>query len=185
MQVGFQFTLVSCHLLENFPVHVRDGIDFRRFRFGRICGRPVGQRAPRQHGGQLRGVVRPRRQHLRTLVQIAFPHFVEGVRLAVVRFRIFRTVLNAKESWNAHLVERGVIGSKGARHARLHQLQISQRSENLVHNFPILVVVVQSERQHAAGARIVYQHGGNLLQVIPVGFHVLHGTDEPFFFSGE
>ena len=131
-QIGFQRRFVFLHLLDDFLVHLLDGIGLRlgssrsassrRFRRGIVRKRP-----PRQQRRQLRRVVRPRRQHLRALIQIVFPHFVERVGLAVMRQPILRRILNAEKSRHAGIVERKMIRAVRTRHARLEQFQFRQR----------------------------------------------------------
>ena len=112
--------------------------------------------ATRQHFGQLRGVVRPRREHLRALIQVVFPDFVEGVGLAVVRFGIFGAVLNGPKSGHAHIIEGSMIGSEGAPHAGFEQVQFAQRRDFLIHDFSILIIVMQGEGEHSSCTGIMH-----------------------------
>ena len=103
----------------------------------------------------------------------------------MMRFRILRPVLYAPESRHTRIVKRRMIGPKTARHARLEKFQFPQGRQHLVHDFAILVIVVQPERQHSARSRIVHQYGRNFFQIILVRFHVALRTDQTLFFSSE
>jgi len=171
-QAGFQFILAGLHLFENFCIHLGDRILLGRFRFCGLRRGKVGQRTAREHGRQLRGVVGPGCKHLRTLIQIVLPDFIEGVGLAVMSFWILSAVIHTAESGDAHVIERSVVGPERARHLWLEQIQLAQRPENLVDSLPVLIIVMEAESQHAAGAGVVDQHSGDFFQFVSVSFDI-------------
>jgi len=75
-----------------------------------------------------------------------------------MRLRIFGPILHRPKARHAHIVERFVIRAALPKHRRFPQFQFMQRGDDLVRNFAVLIIVVQSEGKYAAGAGIVHQH---------------------------
>ncbi len=182
-EVRFELRLIFFHLLDYFLVHIRNGIGNGRSGFARFGIGLIGQGTARQHFRELRGVVRPGRENLRALIQIVFPHFVEGIGLAVMCLRVLGAVLNAPETGDADVVEGGMIGAESANHRRLEQFQITEWCENFVYDFAILIVVVKAERENFAGTRIVDHNAGNFVEVVLMRLYVAFGADQPLFFA--
>ena len=103
----------------------------------------------------------------------------------MVGFAVLGRFLDAIKAGNARVVEGGVVGAARAAETQFEQPHLAERRRNAVHQFSVLVVALQADALHAAGAGIVDEHAGNLRHLCLVRFDVLARADQALLLAGK
>ncbi len=103
----------------------------------------------------------------------------------MVGFAVLGRFLDAIKARNARVIEGGVVSAAGAAETQFEQPHLAERRRNAVHQFSVLVIALQADALHAAGAGIVDEHAGNLRHLCLVRFDVLARADQALLLAGK